>query len=387
MRLVTIFYFVLAVAAATGTQLPWCRVVNGTDGAAIRGRWVAKPPASLKTFPCACGGHDTPQEFLNVPDSHCRGDPRESPITGAFRGYPSLMGHGCACQIQKLSEMGYNRNSTTLATNFTLAPEMWDWQPETCSLPQWNATEFCETLTSSRTILMVGDSTMQQTAASLYSMLVFAKMPAWCLDAVKFELSDYLVYHPDESRGSNFLWYTKVHKPTILIIGSSAHYDRAVKEHLQEIGESSFMDFFVPKLFKDVEYLREWPVFCPKHILFKTQNPGHVGCETYNTPVLNATGLITSDLMHTYNDSSQDKYSWRLHTSTDAHVVKFFIDAEQRNISHKMDRAKLGVIDMSPVYLRPDGHALADCLHYCTPGPLDLFAIYLLTALKTGELD
>lgn len=117
------------------------------------------------------------------------GGPRESPITGAFRGYPSLMGHGCACQIQKLSEMGYNRNSTTLATNFTLAPEMWDWQPETCSLPQWNATEFCETLTSSRTILMVGDSTMQQTAASLYSMLVFAKCQrgVWMPSSLSFQ--------------------------------------------------------------------------------------------------------------------------------------------------------------------------------------------------------
>ena len=50
-------------------------------------------------------------------------------------------------------------------------------------------------------------------------------------------------------------------------------------------------------------------------------------------------------------------------------------------------RATLGVIDMSPLYQRPDAHALDDCLHFCTPGPLDLFGELLMAALSNGELE
>jgi len=130
---------------------------------------------------------------------------------------------------------------------------------------------------------------------------------------------------------------------------------------LEKMGEAEFMDYFVPKLEKDVEYLRAWPVFCPKHIIFKSQNPGHVGCEHYTQPQNDTSSLRYSDPRW-----GGDKYNWVAHTYTDAHVFKFFRNDAQRNISLQMRRAQLGVLDMSPIYQRPDGHAGRDCLHYCS---------------------
>ena len=95
-------------------------------------------------------------------------------------------------------------------------------------------------------------------------------------------------------------------------------------------------------------------------------------------------------------------YHWELHPSFDQMAMQFAADLG------------MGVIDMSPLYLRPDAHIggttgngyhmlLAgeqrgaapekmDCLHYCLPGPVDLFNVLLLQALvewndeeKNGE--
>jgi hypothetical protein len=292
------------------------------------------------------------------------------------------MGHGCACQIKELERRGFNVNSTMLPTNFTLPAENWEWRPDSCALQAFNATLFCSLL-GTKKLLMVGDSTMQQTAASLYSVLLHQEAPQSCLSRIIFELSDYVVYHPDESRGQHFVYWCKAHQPDILVLGSSAHYDRAVKGRLNAVHSAEFMDFFVPKLVKDIEYLRLWPQFCPKRVLFKTQNAGHLKCEASPGPVFNRSSVSYAEAM--LQGGVEDKYSWRSHSYTDAHVLQFFRDQEKRN-NESQGRAQLGVIDMSPLYLRPDAHALGDCLHFCAPGPLDLFAQLMLASLAAGEL-
>ena len=57
----------------------------------------------------------------------------------------------------------------------------------------------------------------------------------------------------------------------------------------------------------------------------------------------------------------------------------------------------ISVIDMSQLYLRPDAHtgkkflllnkkAAHDCLHYCIPGPVDLFGNIILMQFYTNQL-
>lgn len=58
-------------------------------------------------------------------------------------------------------------------------------------------------------------------------------------------------------------------------------------------------------------------------------------------------------------------------------------DTYSANISKHLG---VKLIDLSPLYLRIDGHPGHDCLHYCMPGPLDLFGTLVYQMLDTGEL-
>ena len=69
--------------------------------------------------------------------------------------------------------------------------------------------------------------------------------------------------------------------------------------------------------------------------------------------------------------SIKDEFQWRLHPTFDDMSIKWSQDPAHF----------LPVIDMSPLYLRPDAHP-AECLHYCTPGPRDLFATLLMQMLS-----
>lgn len=71
------------------------------------------------------------------------------------------------------------------------------------------------------------------------------------------------------------------------------------------------------------------------------------------------------------NKSIEDRSNWYLFPYFD-------------NLSIKRSKLlDINVIDMSPLYYRIDAHAIGDCLHYCIPGPLNLFAILLFNILLT----
>ena len=50
------------------------------------------------------------------------------------------------------------------------AVHTYDWVPCFCMLHRWNASFFCELL-GNRTILLVGDSTMEQSVSTLMAMI------------------------------------------------------------------------------------------------------------------------------------------------------------------------------------------------------------------------
>ena len=70
-----------------------------------------------------------------------------------------------------------------------------------------------------------------------------------------------------------------------------------------------------------------------------------------------------------------DRYHWNLEVD---------FDELSRNVSLEYG---FEVLDMSPLYLRPDSHpGGTDCLHFCIPGPLNLFSILLLQMLYNKEI-
>jgi hypothetical protein len=116
--------------------------------------------------------------------------------------------------------------------------------------------------------------------------------------------------------------------------------------------------------------------------IWKTQNPGHWGCQTSKEPLDLGPVEITSELimtkiLKTTCTKGRDKYGW-------CALVDF--DKFAKKVAPTLG---FKVLDMSPLYLRPDAHVLGkkeDCLHFCQPGPLNVFSIFLLQMLYNKEV-
>jgi len=66
----------------------------------------------------------------------------------------------------------------------------------------------------------------------------------------------------------------------------------------------------------------------------------------------------------------------------------YFPDYDKFSLAYS-EILDIAFIDMSPLYFRPDSHPpkhIDDCLHYCIPGPLDIFPQLLLNMLYNKEL-
>jgi len=111
------------------------------------------------------------------------------------------------------------------------------------------------------------------------------------------------------------------------------------------------------------------PIFFFAHngmqMVWKTQSPGHVNC-------------FGSDRPTTFHGSEEwseeDKYNWYLFPAFDK------LSIEQSQLLN------IRILDMSPLYSRIDAHAMRDCLHFCVPGPLDLFSVLLLNMLISADI-
>ena len=331
----------------------------------LNGRWEPLTPeeAMKKSYPC-CAGHAVSVEH-DIPKCQIQ---NEWPLYGKEMSgkIPRSMGHGCSCIVNALLD-GKITN-----VNRLLPIQMYEWRPKGCEMVKWSAKQFCDVL-GNRTILMVGDSTMQQTAVALFSRLV--EEQAVCLSQVDFELSDNLVYSPFESRGANLIAQLSKHWSRILIFSVGPHVLEYAEKQYENRTQDSFMHCFYPKLKFDMEFIRQH-LWKPDKIVYKTQNPGHFGCEAHNAPVDDVAKLQQE------HQPSEYEYPWYLGSLVD-----------ERMIETLKDEPGFQVINMSPLDGRPDAHAFQgapsdskDCLHYCIPGALDLFAEILLHKMFIQEI-
>ena len=100
--------------------------------------------------------------------------------------------------------------------------------------------------------------------------------------------------------------------------------------------------------------------------VWKTQNPGSSNCDNFKAPT-KTNGYPIPD--------ENDPYTWNNFPLFDKYI---------RN---NAQRYGFKLLDMSPLYYRPDAHVGGfDCLHFCMPGPVDLFSILLLQMLYNGEI-
>jgi len=300
-----------------------------------------------KTFVCCGGGIDTTyykDDHLNVKEGICSSNSNEVTHNPFLleQGdviYNAQCGDDC-CICDREENTRYNATDR----------ELYQWIPNQCYLIQWNADLFCKLL-GNRKILFVGDSTMQQTASTLMSMITTGR--AACAPQITYGWSTHLVYSRFKNNLKDFIERSDA---DIVILTAGAH--------LKEIGDvwGIFM-----ALEEDIRVLR----LNKKNtqLIWKTQNPGHLNCHMLHKPL--------SWNEHSPYENDTDKYNWKEFKKYDDIAREY---TKLLNIS---------IIDMSPLYLRPDGHVYGikeDCLHYCQPGPLNLFSQLLLQKLYTLEI-
>jgi hypothetical protein len=277
-------------------------------------------------------------------------------------------GHACTCdEIRK----------TRLTVS---AREKWDWKPTNCKLRPWNATQFCEVL-GERKILLVGDSTMQQTAGTLMAMIQSYVPRPLCSSHIIFGRSDQLFYEDIKS-------YVDKYNPDFTIISAGPHYYlptlyydtmhstlnyiRYYQNQTYEINDKSDnteREDLAARFVTSVAEKRK----PSNRFIWKTINPAHTNCDNFP----NATQFY-------FPPSKDDPFAW-------AHFHLY--DKIMLKMTKEYD---LDVIDMRPLYFRPDGHpgrdawewvrkSGGDCLHYCTPGPVDLFSVLMLNYLVNDK--
>lgn len=307
-----------------------------TGSGHVNGVWHRKSPNMLnkKAFECCDSRTDAKATFTNSPN--CTSSDTDSDVVGIVyfqRGSP-FTGRGCECDHR-------------LGQNKVHDREKWAWSPSDCALQQWDASQFCQVL-QNRSILMVGDSTMEQSAATLIAMVLAAEeYMVGCASRLSYARSDYLIW---ERFGKEKTWVQNMDKesPDILILTAGAW--------LEDTGD---METVLNSITREIDLRRSKSGRVPV-ILWKTQNPGHFDCHAFTAP-------ITPGEENALNRSSAHKYNWHLHK-------KF--DAQARLAMMSINGS---TIDMSPMYYRPDSHPGSimppggDCLHYCMAGPLDLF--------------
>jgi hypothetical protein len=343
----------------------------------VTGKWIYDNRRDIKkSFICCTHNHvqtfvDPTYCFPLIPKFNKSFETkfRYNPNQGSDEFFMFPEGDGCTCDLNEGSYSVHNR-------------ERYYWKPARCDLPRWNATDFCRLL-SNRRILVLGDSTGLQTFATLANMVTSGQ--GGCATQIRYDWSTDLKQtggHDCFVCGSNDISQSIQSQPVvpdIVIILSGAHVPSI--EAFQEI-------------WKVVDrQLRQVHDLYPKmKFVYKSQNPGHPNC----SPKLKPTQNIPIIRKH--------RYHWHLHPEYERislekiKLLQSFYHPEYQNLQNHSHQSSaysnneshfvpfIQYLDMAPLLFRPDAHSLRDCLHYCTPGPLDLFSILLYNKLINGEL-
>ena len=216
-----------------------------------------------------------------------------------------------------------------------------EWVPNNCKVSSFSATRFCKLL-GSRRILLIGDSTMHQTASVLMNAIYYALRDKGCQPQLQFSLSDTLVDVPGvPERGLHWMKYVVKYKPDIVILSTGPHIHNrdAFSTIIQLIKQD------IVKHHAGVSFLLSKPF----DVVWRTQPAS--GCAA------RAGERITD----------WSKYSWS--------KVYNYADQDERD---EYARTQFeNIVDVSPLRWRGDAHVgvhskvyRSDCTHQCIPGPL-----------------
>ena len=293
-----------------------------------------------------------PNEFYPRGHPFCEFRRRRDRVSLDFQGSPThlpwMQGNGCAAPCKASFRDHYVWTSP--------------------NLPRWDASEFCRLLGPRRRILMVGDSTMGQTATTLMTAV-----HGFCQTQLFYFISDTLIQEPygQQNRGSHWLDIVGRNYSTtddgdddIVVLTVGAHIGNI--HGLMNVSEIVIQQIRVLK--------EERPNIT---IVYKTQQPG--GC--------------TSDIANV-SLSPLEVGEKLISTSTMTYNHHLFYEYDKAVI-RRLQEFDILFLDLRMLYSRSDAHPgskpiepcqhwLCDCLHFCSPGPLDTFAILFLHLLRNN---
>lgn len=201
---------------------------------------------------------------------------------------------------------------------------------------------------------------MEQAFITLTSLLAIDPDPrAACVERIKYGWSSHLMTSRFHNNMPDYLAQVK---PEVAVFTVGAHLqDHGDLQVILDLLERELRPWASPSGGGSVGSNASAPM-----LIWKSQSPAHVGCHRWSTPY--PYGFSYSDA-----EVAELKFkNWNL-----------FREFDQVT---RLRAARLGwrFLDMSPLYYRPDGHIRGpkdDCLHYCLPGPVNLFAQLLLHLL------
>jgi len=377
-------------------SLPICRDNEHRVGSWVRGADSAKSFTS-----CSSGPFEPNTEF---------------PLLRPSWLYKQETLHGCRCDLRQrrtiLDTMAAERRSASAFSAPRRDAEQFVWRPTHCRLAEWNAQRFCHALRARR-LAFVGDSTIRQVAWTVWSLVRAAN--ATCADQLWYESSDTLVngclgYY---GRGGSVEQIVQRlveagRRPDIVVLSAGAHVYRtrcdypafkgsgcaqgpmrcthpqadhfkkivfsqgAVNSHLvadPAIQRTTF-NFVVDDMLRQTQRLLAAAAkdgLRPVRFIWKSVSPGHPDCFSHLEHGPQPFGGYATDA----------PYNWASFPAFD----------EAARAASAMSNGTIEYMDVSMLYDRVDGHGgysnyseiqnpsaeigKADCLHFCTPGPLD----------------
>ena len=325
------------ISLASPTSTGYCR-----DNDHKNGLWViSEHEARNKSFLC-CGWDDP-----SVNQASCLTE-------ASYNGQCTYLKRGTSNTTQGIHAGGHACSCDAKYGSSVVSPrEKFIWKPRNCNLLSWNASLFCNLL-GKRRMLLVGDSTVMQSAATLLNMINFNG--GMCGDNIYIGQSSKLQWAEFGVHGcgqdttlSSAIDYSH---PDIVIMNIGAH--------LGDVGDLDAI------LFALLGVIKKSTADYNTTFVWKTQNPGAWNCDSFHSPS-ETDGYPISE--------GQDRYKWN--------NFPLYDDYARKNTK----RYGFKILDMSPLYYRPDAHVGgSDCLHFCLPGPVDIFPIVLLQMLYNREI-
>jgi hypothetical protein len=131
------------------------------------------------------------------------------------------------------------------------------WNPSTCDLTDWNPFTFCKAL-GPRSILFVGDSTMNQSYRTLINMIrqesLIDETLIKCSEQLLFNWSDFLV-HPDRQTLFQVVNSFPI-RFDIIIFSAANHIHPSSEDMMKNVTDYSWYGFEFAKLHESLNNIR-----------------------------------------------------------------------------------------------------------------------------------